>query len=129
MQVRILNNEFHGVYTNDFIQNNLDKVINGQLVSEWQLTELLPTEEEQKYIKLMFDGENYYEGATAEEIAEQTQFQIQEYKIQQYQELLPTDWYYTRFLETGQEVPLEIKQQRQEIRDKYDTLIQEINNE
>ena len=71
MQVRILNNEFQGVYTNDFIQNNLDKVINGQLVSEWQLTELLPTDEEQKYIKLMFDGESYYEGATPEEIAEQ----------------------------------------------------------
>ena len=73
-------------------------------------------------------GVEYVE-ATPEEIAQQTQFQIQEYKIQQYQELLTTDWYYTRFLETGQEVPLEIKQQRQEIRDKYNDLIQEINNE
>lgn len=80
-------------------------------------------------IKPMWNGSEVYEGATPEEIAQQTQFQIQEYKIQQYQKLLPTDWYYTRFLETGQEVPLEIKQQRQEIRDKYDTLIQEINNE
>lgn len=66
---------------------------------------------------------------TTEEIAEQTQSQIQEYKIQQYQELFPTDWYYTRFLETGQEVPLEIKQQRKDIREKYNNLIQEINNE
>ena len=54
---------------------------------------------------------------------------VQNLKLEQYQELSSTDWYYTRFLETGQEVPLEIKQQRQEIRDKYDTLIQEINNE
>jgi len=40
-------------------------------------------------------------------------------KIKQYQELRPTDWYFTRFLETGQEVPSEILTQRQEIRQKY----------
>ena len=33
MKARILNNEFQGVYTDDFILNNLDKIINGQLVS------------------------------------------------------------------------------------------------
>ena len=81
------------------------------------------------FIDPIWNGTAFVEDATPEEIAEQTQFQIQEYKIQQYQELFPTDWYYTRFLETGQEVPLEIKQQRQEIRDKYSNLIQEINNE
>lgn len=83
------------------------------------------------FIKPMVNPETLevYEGATPEEIAEQTQSQIQEYKIQQYQELFPTDWYYTRFLETGQEVPLEIKQQRKDIREKYNNLIQEINNE
>ena len=71
----------------------------------------------------------YFEGATPEEIAEANKPKVQNLKKQQYIELSETDWYYTRFLETGQEVPLEIKQQRQEIRDKYDTLIQEINNE
>ena len=54
---------------------------------------------------------------------------VQDLNLQHYQELLSTDWYYTRYIETGQEVPLEIKQQRQEIRDKYNDLIQEINNE
>lgn len=72
MKARILNNEFNGIYTDEFILKNSDKIINGQLVSEWQLTEVLPTEEERNYIKLMFDGESYYEGATPEEISEQT---------------------------------------------------------
>ena len=67
--------------------------------------------------------------ATPEEIAEANKPKVQNLRFQQYEELLLTDWYYTRYIETGQEVPLEIKQQRQEIRNKYDTLIQEINNE
>ena len=66
---------------------------------------------------------------TPEEIAEANKPKVQNLNLQQNQELLPTDWYYTRYIETGQEVPLEIKQQRQEIRNKYRNLIQEINNE
>ena len=54
---------------------------------------------------------------------------VQNLKLEQYQELSSTDWYYTRYIETGQEVPLEIKQQRQEIRDKYNNLIQQMTNE
>ena len=73
-------------------------------------------------------GVKYVE-AIPEEIAEANKLIVQNLKLEQYQELLPTDWYYTRYIETGQEVPLEIKQQRQEIRDKYSNLIQEINNE
>ena len=74
-------------------------------------------------------GEFVYFEATPEEIAEANKPIVQNLNLQQYQELSPTDWYYTRYIETGQEVPLEIKQQRQEIRDKYNNLIQEINNE
>lgn len=40
-----------------------------------------------------------------------------------------TSSYNTRFLETGQEVPLEIKQQRLDIKNKYNNLIEQINNE
>ena len=54
---------------------------------------------------------------------------VQNLKLEQYQELLSTDWYYTRYIETGQEVPLEIKQQRLDIKEKYNNLIREINNE
>ena len=67
--------------------------------------------------------------ATPEEIAEANKLIVQNLKLEQYQELLPTDWYYTRYIETGQEVPLEIKQQRLDIREKYNNLIREINNE
>ena len=68
MKARILNNEFQGVYTDDFILNNLDNLINGQLVSEWQLTEVLPSMELKKPI---WNGTEFIEGATPEEIAEQ----------------------------------------------------------
>ena len=73
-------------------------------------------------------GVDYIE-ETPEEIAEANKPIVQNLKLEQYQELLLTDWYYTRYIETGQEVPLEIKQQRQEIREKYNNLIQGINNE
>ena len=69
MKARILNNEFQGVYTNDFILNNLDNLINGQLVSEWQLTEILPSMELKKPI---WNNSEWIEEATPEEIAEQT---------------------------------------------------------
>lgn len=42
-----------------------------------------------------------------------------EKKQLQYQELLPTDWYFVRQIETGIEVPAEILLQRTEIREKY----------
>ena len=67
MLSRILNNEFQGIYTSDFIDQNQDKVINGQLVSEWQLTEVLPSE---NLLKPIWNGTEWVEGATPEEIAE-----------------------------------------------------------
>jgi len=74
MKARILNNQIQGYYTNEFIQNNFDKVINGQLVSEWQLTEVLPSE---NLLKPTWNGTEWIEGATAEEI-EQSQNQEKE---------------------------------------------------
>lgn len=44
--------------------------------------------------------------------------QILKYKA--YEELLPTDWYVVRFIETGVAIPEEILQQRQAIRKKYE---------
>lgn len=69
MKARIINNEFKGFYTDDFILNNLDNLINGQLVSEWQLTEVLPNE---NLINPIWNGSEWIEGATPEEITEQT---------------------------------------------------------
>jgi len=63
MKARIVNNKFNSIYTDEYLTN---------ISEEWDLTEILPTEEELEYISLMFDfaTNKYYEGATAEEIAE-----------------------------------------------------------
>ena len=44
MKVRILNNRFAGIYTDIFIVKNFNKIINSEFVSEWELTEILPSE-------------------------------------------------------------------------------------
>lgn len=67
MKAIILNNEFQGIYTNDFIEQNQDKIINGQLVSEWQLTEVLPNE---NLLKPIWSGSEWIEGATPEQISQ-----------------------------------------------------------
>lgn len=117
MKARILNNEFKGIYTDIFIQENLNNVVNGQLVSEWELTEILPTE---YYIKTMFNGSNYYEGASQEEIAQAENAKIKAQNLEIYNELLPTDWYVVRFVETGIAIPNEVLAERQSIRNRYE---------
>ena len=57
--------------------------------------------------------------ATDEELQQQELEQQKILKQQQYEELLETDWYVVRFIETGVKIPEEILQQRQEIRNKY----------
>lgn len=65
------------------------------------------------FVKFKFYGENWVEGATAEELAE-----IQKAKKELANELLKqTDWYVIRFQETGKEIPQEILDLRQQIRD------------
>ena len=72
-------------------------------------------------IKPIWNGSEWIEGATPEEIAEQELEKQKILKQQQYEELLPTDWYVIRFIERGIEIPEEIKIQRQAILDKYST--------
>ena len=116
MKVRIVNNEPQGIFPNDYLEKNSDKIINGQLVSQWQLTEVLPNE---NLLKPFWNGTQWIEGATAEEIAEQELEQQKILKQQQYEELLPTDWYVIRFMETGVEIPEDILKLRKQIREKY----------
>jgi hypothetical protein len=64
-----------------------------------------------------FETKEFYEGATAEQIAEY-QNEILQQKKQIANELLKeTDWYITRFAETGKEIPKDILELRQQIRD------------
>jgi hypothetical protein len=53
---------------------------------------------------------------TPEEIAEQENQQKKELKRQAHEELLKTDWYVVRFVERGIEIPKEILEQRELIR-------------
>ena len=118
MKARILNNNFQGIYTDDFIESNFNNIINGQLVSEWELTDISPNK---TLLKPIWNVLEWIEGATPEEIAEQENQQKQELKRQAHDELLPTDWYVVRFIERGIPIPEEITQQRQAILDKYNT--------
>ncbi|CAB4148783.1 hypothetical protein UFOVP532_29 [uncultured Caudovirales phage] len=122
MKARILNTEFKGIYTDEFIQDNLSNIINGQLVSEWEITEILPTELELKFLNLKFDGLVYFEGATIEEIQEAENAKKQVQNLEIYNELLLTDWYVVRFVETGISIPTEILAERQAIRNRYKIL-------
>lgn len=65
------------------------------------------------FVKFKFDVENWVEGATAEELEE-----IKTANKKTANELLKeTDWYVIRFQETGKEIPQEILELRQQIRD------------
>lgn len=52
---------------------------------------------------------------------------ILELKQAQYQELSLTDWFYTRKLDTGQDVPVEVQNERNAIRAKYEEIIKNLN--
>ena len=70
----------------------------------------------------IWNGKIFIESATQTDIDRINEEKIKEYNLNQFQELLPTDWYFTRFIETGVEVPEEIKNERNAIRIKYDLL-------
>ena len=76
MKTRILhNNLFGGVYTNEFLKKNKDNIINGSLVSAWNLTDVQCSSD---MILPIFDNGNWIESATNEEILElnNTKFKI-----------------------------------------------------
>ena len=67
MLLKIKNNKPDGIFSQDFINDNFTNVINGELVSEWILTNIFPNE---NYIKPIWNGNEWIEGSTPEEIAE-----------------------------------------------------------
>lgn len=76
------------------------------------------------FIKPFFNQvtREFYEGATIPEKAAK----IEGLKRSQYSELVLTDWYVIRKVDTGAEIPAEIENQRAAIRSKYDLLINEL---
>ena len=43
MKARLINDFFAGVYKNDWLTLNADRVINGVLVSDWVVIDTIPT--------------------------------------------------------------------------------------
>ncbi|MBC5835817.1 hypothetical protein G6N05_05405 [Flavobacterium sp. F372] len=79
MKVRIINFEnFGGVYSDDFLLENENNVINGELVSEWTLTEILPNTQ---FKTPKWNGSNWYE-AYVEVIVVPEEISRMKFKIQ-----------------------------------------------
>lgn len=69
MKTRVINKQNAGNYTDEFIEQNKDKVINGVLVSEWDLAK----EYKGDFLNPIYENNEWIEGATPEQIAEQQQ--------------------------------------------------------
>jgi len=64
-KARILNNsEFGGIYSNEFLESNQENEINGDLVSNWITTEVLPN----NLLKPILNSSEWIEGLTVEEV-------------------------------------------------------------
>lgn len=79
----------------------------------------------ESFIRATWNGTQWAEGASSEELQLVDQQRIKNLKLDCYNELLPTDWYFIRKQETGQEVPQVILEERAEIRQKYKILLGE----
>jgi len=75
MLIKIKNNKEDGIFSQDFINDNFTNVINDELVSEWILTNIFPNE---NLINPIWNGTEWIEGATPEEIAEQQIIQLKQ---------------------------------------------------
>lgn len=82
--------------------------------SNWTLTPYLGG-----FVKEFWNGSEWIESASTEEIESQKADILKYSKEQQYKELLPTDWYVIRFAESGIAIPQNILNERQAIRNKY----------
>ena len=81
MKGRIINlTDFGGIYSDEFLIDNKDNVVNGQLVSEWFLTDVFPSHE---FKKPKWNGsewiESYVEEIVVPEEISRMKFEIQLY--------------------------------------------------
>jgi hypothetical protein len=94
----------------DFIENELFGTTELLCIDNFILTKFNPNTNE------------FYEGATKEEIAEINNQKIEELNKMQFEELSKTDWAYIRDRELGVEIPVEIVNERKAIREKFHNL-------
>ena len=80
MKTRVINKQNAGNYTDEFIEQNKDKVINGSLVSEWVMVK----EYKANFIKPIYENGEWVEGVTPEEILKQKeQNEFAKYQLRQ----------------------------------------------
>ena len=87
MKARIYNGQWGANHPQHWLDANQNKVIGGQLVSEWTLTEVLPNK---NLLKPIWNRTEWIEGATPEEIAEQTLSKIALHE--KYPEVVGMNW-------------------------------------
>lgn len=117
MKARILEIGRCILYTQEFLD------FKGSEISNWNLTDILPSSD---LLIPIWNDEQWIEGITETELKVIKQNKIDELNKLQFDELLVTDWYIIRKLDIGTEIPLEIVNQRNEIRLKYNNLRNEI---
>jgi hypothetical protein len=114
-------NSFGGLYTEEFIESNIYREVNGELVSEWVLINELPDSD--LYIPIFENGQ-WIEGATEEDFNNKKEALISELNRQQHAEMLPTDFYFNN--DWKKEIPQAILDERSAIRLKYQELENDI---
>lgn len=78
MKARILSNgSFGGIFSEDFFIKNIDKIINGELVSNWVTTDILP---DVNIAKPIWENNSWVEGLTEEEISVRTLLTKESYR-------------------------------------------------
>ena len=95
------------------------------LVERYELIEV-PFPPSSDLVIPIWNGLQWTEGATEQELQVIKQNKIDELNKLQFDELLVTDWAFIRRLEEDTEIPLEIVNERNEIRAKYNNLKNEL---
>lgn len=117
MKARILENNRCILLDQEFLD------FKGAEIDNWNLTDVLPSSD---LVIPIWNGLQWIEGATEQELQVIKQNKIDELNKLQFDELLVTDWAFIRRLEEDTEIPLEIVNERNEIRAKYNNLKNEL---
>ena len=110
MKARILENNRCILLDQEFLD------FKGAEIDNWNLTDVLPSSD---LLIPIWNGLQWIEGATEKELQNIKNKKIDELNTLQYFELKATDWYIIRKLDIGTEIPIEIINERNEIRLKY----------
>jgi hypothetical protein len=113
MKARILETGRCILYTQEFLD------FKGNEISDWNLTDILPSSD---LLIPIWNGLEWVEGITEQELQVIKQRKIEELNKLQYDEMQPLDWYFIRLFRKGTAVPQEILDIITEIELRYNNL-------